>query len=98
MLTAASRIRVDIWPRHSWFDLWLAKRFTIPSLYKNQRRRGTINHREAVVRLPIELRATCCRARCLSIPSPMGVSRAMPEDDLLNQFLAEPPGQWTGAQ
>jgi hypothetical protein len=32
-----------------------------------------------------------------SIPSLMGVSRAMPEDDLLDQFLAEPSGQWTGA-
>src|SRR5579863_4610175 len=28
----------------------------------------------------------------------MGVSRAMAEDDLLYQFLAEPLGQWTGAQ
>jgi hypothetical protein len=34
----------------------------------------------------------------LSIPSLMGASGAMPEDDLLDQFLAEPPRQWTGAQ
>ena len=34
----------------------------------------------------------------LSVPSTTGVSRAMPEDELLDQVLAEPPGQWTGAQ
>jgi len=31
-------------------------------------------------------------------PSTAGACRAMPADDLLDQFLPEPPRHWTGAQ
>ena len=34
----------------------------------------------------------------LSFPSTPSISRAMPADDLLDQFLAEPSGQWARAQ
>jgi hypothetical protein len=34
----------------------------------------------------------------ISFPSTPGISRAMPADDLLDQFLAEPSGQWARAQ
>src|SRR5436853_4421017 len=36
-----------------------------------------------------------CTAPSRSTP---GISRAVPADDLLDQFLAEPPGQWARAQ
>jgi hypothetical protein len=36
---------------------------------------------------------TSCRARPRSFPSTPVISRAMPSDDLLDQFLAEPSSQ-----
>jgi hypothetical protein len=38
------------------------------------------------------------RRHHISFTSTPGISRAMSADDLLDQFLAEPPGQWSGAQ